>query len=711
MTSHSWKFYRIGGLDQVAFETGEDLLQLRNLDPKLWVALSCPVKGLELDERTLALIDSDNDGRIRVPELLAAIDWAVPFLRDASVLLQGRDTLALADISDATPAGKSLLVSARRILAAAGKNQAAAISLAEACDSAKVLAASAFNGDGVIVPASTDDAFLKGAISDISACLGADKDRGGESGLGLAKVNAFFDQAGAALSWFAKGASPEILTLGEKTAAAAAAVQAVKAKVDDYFARCRVASYDGRAVNALNRSEADFAALAAKDLTCASPEIASFPLARIDASCVLPLASGVNPAWAAALATLRCDAVAVAFGGAAESINEAEWTALQNKVAAFLAWSASDEGASVRKLGEARLRELVSSTAKAGLGALIEADLAAAPEFEALASVERLLRYCRDFRTLLGNFVNFFDFYSKDRWAIFQAGTLYLDNRSTELCVRVDGAGAHAGLATMSKIFIAYAECRRPGEAPITIAACFTQGDSDFLFVGRNGIFYDRKGRDWDATISKIIDNPISIRQAFWSPYKKFIRMIEEQVAKRAAAADAAANTKLSSAAATAANADKAAPAPAQKKIDVGVVAALGVAISGLISALTLILGYVLGLVYWQYPLVIVALMLVISTPSMLIAWLKLRQRNLGPILEANGWAINGRVMINIPFGTALTEKAVLPANARRSLTDPYADDSARKTRIWLAIISAVLLAAAFAASWYLKTWPFSPGT
>ena len=57
--------------------------------------------------------------------------------------------------------------------------------------------------------------------------------------------------------------------------------------------------------------------------------------------------------------------------------------------------------------------------------------------------------------------------------------------------------------------------------------------------VGRNGIFYDRKGRDWDATITKIIDNPISIRQAFWSPYKKVVRMIEEQVAKRAAAADA----------------------------------------------------------------------------------------------------------------------------------------------------------------------------
>ena len=63
--------------------------------------------------------------------------------------------------------------------------------------------------------------------------------------------------------------------------------------------------------------------------------------------------------------------------------------------------------------------------------------------------------------------------------------------------------------------------------------------------VGRNGIFYDRKGRDWDATITKIVDNPISLRQAFWSPYKKFVRMIEEQVAKRAAAAEAASTARL----------------------------------------------------------------------------------------------------------------------------------------------------------------------
>jgi len=87
-----------------------------------------------------------------------------------------------------------------------------------------------------------------------------------------------------------------------------------------------------------------------------------------------------------------------------------------------------------------------------------------------------------------------------------------------------------------------------------------------------------------------------------------------------------------------------------------------------------------------------VALMLVISLPSMIIAWLKLRQRTLGPILEGNGWAVNGRVMINIPFGSALTDLAKKPAGSKLSLEDPYEDKeaAARKRRaiFWLVVLA-----------------------
>src|SRR3954462_5365308 len=104
--SHPWKFFRTGGLDQVSLTSAEDLLALDHLDQKLWVVLSCPIKGLELDEKTLALIDTDHDGHIRVPELLAAVKWAAIRLRDPALLLRGDESLPLDAIADVAPEGK-----------------------------------------------------------------------------------------------------------------------------------------------------------------------------------------------------------------------------------------------------------------------------------------------------------------------------------------------------------------------------------------------------------------------------------------------------------------------------------------------------------------------------------------------------------------------------------------------------------------------------
>jgi hypothetical protein len=235
--------------------------------------------------------------------------------------------------------------------------------------------------------------------------------------------------------------------------------------------------------------------------------------------------------------------------------------------------------------------------------------------------------------------------------------------------------------------------------------------------VGRNGVFVDRQGRDWEATITKVIENPISIRQAFWAPYKKLVRVIEENVTKRAQAADADAMGKVESAGGEIANTDKAAakeleapvlaattppPAPASathaepKKIDLGTVAAIGVAIGGIGTLFGALLAVMFGLGPWL-PLGIIGLMLVISGPAMLLAWLKLRRRNLGPILDANGWAVNSRAKINVAFGAALTELAKLPPGSQRSLDDPFADKKTPWKR-WVFLIVILALAGA----WYV---------
>jgi hypothetical protein len=694
---HRWRFFRAGGFDQVRIESGADLANLASLDQKLWVALACPTRNIEFDTKTLDLIDTDRDGRIRAPEILAAVKWACAAVRDPEVLTNGSISLPLAAFNEETPEGKRLLASAKRILANLGKAEATEITLAEATDTTRIFAQTRFNGDGIVAEDAAPDAAGQTVIRDIVACVGSEADRSGKGGVSQAKVDLFFAACQAYSDWCAKVEtdSAHILPLGAATVGAVAAYRAVKAKVEDYFARCRLATFDARALAALNRQEADYLAVAASDMSITAVEVAGFPLARVEAGRPLPLAEGINPAWEAAIGQFAAQVV-MPILGERTSLTAADWAVIGATLAPYDAWQGAKAGAAVEKLGLVRVREVLGGPSKTVISALIAEDKRYEPEANAIGEVEKLLRFTRDLCALLNNFVSFRDFYLRRAKAVFQVGTLYLDGRACDLCVRVDDAGKHAALAGLAKTYLAYCDCTRPGSSEkMTIAAAFTGGDSDALMVGRNGLFYDRKGRDWDATITKLVENPISIRQAFFSPYKKLVRMIEEQVAKRAAAADALADQKLAAAATAAATADKTAVAPTAapaKKTDVGTVAAIGVALGSIGTFVSLIFAKFVELRWWT-PVAMLGLILVISGPSMLIAWLKLRQRNLGPILDANGWAVNARAKVNVPFGAALTAVAALPPGAERSMTDAFAEKrSPWPPVIVLAIVMAIAL-------------------
>ncbi|MEW6488299.1 MAG: hypothetical protein AB1578_10375 [Thermodesulfobacteriota bacterium] len=695
--AHRWNFFRAGGFDQVLLETGEDFRSLDQLDPKLWVALACPAKGLEFDTRTLELIDTDGDGRIRVPEILSAVRWACSVLKDAGELARGGASLPLAAIDDSNPEGARLLASARQILANLGKGEADAISLDDLADPARIFAHTVFNGDGIVPAEAGATPEEKALIQDIMACLGSDTDRSGAPGVSQARVDQFFAEAQAYEQWRAKAEADAamILPLGDATADVAQTFGAVKAKVDDYFTRCRLAAFDARAAGPLNRAEAEYAALAGKVLSPAEEDLAGFPLAQVAAGKPLPLQEGLNPAWAEAVGRLRDQVVKPLLGARAELTLE-EWKGLSAKFAAHEAWLAAKAGSAVEKLGLARVREILAGKGKDALAALIGKDLALEAEANAVASVERLVRYHRDLHTLLNNFVAFRDFYARRGKAVFQAGVLYLDGRSCELCLRVDDEAKHGALAGLSRAYLAYCACTRKGSAEkMTIVAAFTGGDSDFLMVGRNGVFYDRKGQDWDATITKVVENPISIRQAFWSPYKRVGKMIGEQIEKLAASKEKAVQDQAAAGVAGAGAAVEASKPAAPAAFDIGkfagVFAAIGLALGAIGTAIAALVTGLLNLAWWQIPLAFAGVLLVISGPSMIIAALKLRQRNLGPLLDASGWAVNARAMLNIPFGGALTSIATLPEGAKRSLSDPYA----QKKQPWgLYLFLLILLAA-----------------
>ena len=701
---HLWKFFRAGGFDQVRLESGQDLTALAQLDQKLWIALSCPVDGLEFDRKTLELIDSDGDGRIRVPEIIAAVEWATALLKNPDDLLKGSSELPLTAIDDESTEGSRLLASAKHILANLGKEGAAAISPTDTTDTARIFAQTKFNGDGVIPPDSSDNPEVEKIIVDIMDCLGGCHDRSEKQGVSQEKVDQFFNDIKAYSAWWQESEvqSTTIKPLGAATEYAAATFSELQPKVEDYFARCRLAAFDVRSLSALNRQEIEYIAIADKDLTAAVDEVSGFPLAMIAVGYrPLPLKEGINPAWTAPMENFA-RAVVKPLLGDRDSLTEADWEHVRSTFAPYQAWQARKEGASIEKIGIDRAREIVAANAKEAIDELLAKDMALAPEFDAIASVDRLVRYHLDLFTLLKNFVSFSDFYNGKLKALFQAGTLYLDGRSCDLCIRVNDISKHSSLASLSRAYLAYCRCtRNTGNGTteeMNIAAAFTDGDADYLMVGRNGVFYDRKGQDWDATIVKVIEHPISIRQAFWSPYKRIAKMINEQIEKIATSRDKAGADKA--AAGIAGGAQKIevgiSTVPAKPPFDVakfaGIFAAIGLAVGAIGTALAAVITGFMQLVWWQMPLAIAGIIMIVSGPSMIIAWLKLRHRTLGPILDANGWAVNARARINIPFGRSLTKVATLPPGAERSLEDPFADKKSKWPQILVVIVILFLL-------------------
>ena len=321
--------------------------------------------------------------------------------------------------------------------------------------------------------------------------------------------------------------------------------------------------------------------------------------------------------------------------------------------------------------------------------------------------LEKLLLLCRDFCTLLRNFVSFQDFYAKrgkallgrgaddeSPWAIFQAGTLVIDQRACNLCLKVNDMAKHNTQAPDSGMYLIYCNCKHHASGQtMTIVAAMTVGDIRNLKVGKNALFYDRQGRDWEAEVVKIIDNPISIGQAFWSPYRKLGDWVSGLITKSAAEKEkksfADLTTKLQTPPAAGQAAQPAQPAPFDIAKFAGIFAAIGMAVGAIGTFLTSLLDQVVGMKAWAL-LVIPALLIIISGPSMILAWMKLRKRNLAPLLNANGWAINADAIVSVLFGNTLTEKADFPVLKlkKRGLS---------KGGKWAIAVAAVILGIAIA--------------
>ncbi|MCD8139365.1 MAG: hypothetical protein LUE17_06245 [Planctomycetaceae bacterium] len=680
----TWLFHRMGGLDQVEFRSGEDICRLRELDPKLWVALSCPARGLEFDPRTLALIDIDRDGRIRIPEVIEAAEWLCARLRSPGDILHPGHALPLDALEAESERGKRLVATAKAILATLGKADADAIGQDDVTQAAAHASEQMFNGDGILPPLDCLDDDMRAFIRDVIDVSGGVEDVGGEVGVNEPIVQAFMHSLAAWSEWNAGVARTET-PLGKSAPELWELVRDLKDKIDDYFMRCELVAYAPSAQDALNLEDR---ALTDATGLLEHAALAELPLAKAGPDKPLDLAHGLNPAWR--IKVERLAAMVKPLLASPEVLSRDDWLKVQEAIAPFSKAVAAKPAPvaapgvtvppkkTVDLLGEERIAAILSSGLADRFAVLARHDADGPAASTDIADMERLVLYYRHLHRLLNNFVNFRDFYTPGRKAAFQSGTLFIDGRACHLCMPSGGVEAHAAMAGASQMFLLYCECtrgRKPGESEpekkMNIVAAVTAGESDLLVPNRNGVYVDNNGDDWDARVVKVVSNPINVWQAVWSPYKKLGSLITDQLSKYAndKQADLIANAgKKLGEVGTQVSAGTAPKFDITR--NVGMFAAVGLALGAIGTAVGSIFNAFLSMDWWQAPLVILAAFLIVSGPSVLMAWLKLRQRTLGPLLEASGWAINGRVKLSYAIAKRLSSTAAMPPNSVRSECD-----------------------------------------
>lgn len=706
-------FRRFGRSHHLRIRTVEDLRAAAELDRAHWVATSAPAAAFNCDPAFLAALDGDGDGRILHHELAGAIQWTLGLLRNPSGLVERSTSLRLDGVNADDGQGRRIIDSARRILHRLGRADDQSVSLADVRRIKADVEARPVSEAGVVLPDAFEDEDVRRFAGDVIGTVGGADHPGGSPGVSAAKLDEFLSLAAGHLEWRAKGEIPpgrdstDVMPLGADTPSAAAVYRAVRDKVDQYFAQCVAVSYDSRAADRIRPGDAELSELDFDDPGAIDAFLAGAPLAPPRGDGVLDFAGEINPHYAASVDALRRTVVEPLLGDGVPAMSHEQWKRVQALLAPHEAWSAGKVGGRVEPLGAEILRRYVDGRFAERVRERIARSAETAFVLDNIRLTEKLILCQANLIDFANNFVSFPHLYETDRRAMFELGTLVMDGRHYNLAVRVDSRAEHVTVASNGTMFLLYVEIVPPGGAGRYEAVVpVTSGGKGNLFVGKRGVFRDVAGRELDARVVQIVENPISIAEALWSPFQRIGRLLSGKIESLGSSAErkfeertTTAVQRVESAAEAPQTPEPAPPSGASRGLMAGgLLMGGGVALAALGSAIAYIARTVSTVHWWQVAAVIGGVILAVMLPVSVVAILKLRRRDLSAILEGAGWAINARMRLTWGQSRYFTRRPRYPKGSR---------GVRRHVWRWL-IVAAVLAGVIYAVAWY-ATRPSSP--
>ena len=681
-----YRFDRFGRSYHLHISSADDLANALELDEALWVATSVPITTLRGDEVFFNLVDSDRNGRIRVEELCDAIRWVHAVLRDTQPVTDRSDVIRLDTVDEDHADGHRILLSARKMLNATSDEEQNELPLATIREVKAKVEARPVSEAGVVLPEAADDDDVSAFIKDAVSIVGGADHPSGKPGLNIEKLDAFNKALGAFLDWRAAGepddqaAREALYPLGGDTRDSFALLDSLRAKVDQYFVQCEAVALDETYRAQLPPKQDALAAADFADSEQIRELMKVAPIATPRADAVLDFEDAVNPFYVYRLAELRTRVIEPMLGRPAASLAQGAWSQVKDGFARYEAWLKAKPDDAVAKLGEEKMQAYREPSYAQAVRTLVEESHDTALQLDNIRLAEKLALYQKYLIELANNAISFPQLYDPEDRAIFERGSLIMDGRRFELAVLAENRAEHAKVADSSNMFVMYVEisgAKTP--KPYELAVPVTSGGKGNLVVGKRGIFQTVDGVEQDARVMQIIENPISLKEAIVAPFKRIGGLITGKIEQLTGAAQKKLDAATTEAMSTIENAPDAAAAPppppanAAAEADAarnrgmmagGILAAGGVALAAVGSAL----AYISKIIATHGPQAIVVgiggALLAVLAPSIVLAWLKLRKRDLSAILEGSGWAVNARMRLSRDQAKEFTNRPPYPAGA-----------------------------------------------
>jgi len=379
----------------------------------------------------------------------------------------------------------------------------------------------------MVLPEAADSPDLCQYLKDILSSVGGEPHRTNhKTGVGLKNLEQFEHELDAYLNWteqaaLSKGQSvSSIMPLGDATPEAFEVLTRLETKLDDYFLRCDVARFG------LEEASRDRHESAEESTPTLKAQLDRAPLASPNPKGFLTFEGLLNPAYEADLLAFRETVAAPLLGRRPQTLNATQWRELKQQFIAHRRWRAEQPDVTLGSIPAERLQRYRSiSDFAVQVRTLIEDSYRTSRDLEDLRQLERLLLYRVHLLSVARSFVSFTDLYDPGQRALFEMGTLCMEGRRFQFSVRVEERARHVRFSNASHLFVIYAEISGgDGGRLYEVAVPVTWGGKGNLQVGSLGLFVDRQGRELNARLVEVVENPIRVWPVLALPFFPWAR-------------------------------------------------------------------------------------------------------------------------------------------------------------------------------------------